>query len=136
MRADTGTSQRADDEWMEPLKTARGEAAARRAATHFEDSHDNVENDSNHSHDPLYILFVPFIWLWRCIYHNCVEKCLRFTRRQAKLFLNGAPPYSCSSDFTMVNFFVLCNIWMVFMDQARLAFFPPSADFPLAIVDL
>jgi hypothetical protein len=36
----------------------------------------------------------------------------------------------------MVNFFVLCNIWMVFMDQARLAFFPPSADFPLAIVDL
>jgi class 3 adenylate cyclase len=135
MRADTGTSQRADDEWMEPLKTARGEAAARRAASHFEDSHDNVENDSNHSHDALYILIVPFIWLWRCIYHNCVEKCLRFTRRQANLFLNGAPPYSCSSDFTMVNFFVLCNIWMVFMDQARLAFFPPSADFPLAIVD-
>jgi len=45
-------------------------------------------------------------------------------------------PYSFSAQFTMVNFNVLCSIWYVFMDQARLAFFRPSADFPLAILDL
>jgi hypothetical protein len=123
---------------MEPLKTAHGEAAARRAAIHFanDGSDENIENDSKRSHDPLYVLVLPFVWLWRCIYHKCVEKCVRFIQRQARLFLNGAPPYSFSADLTMVNFFVISSLWFVFMDQARLAFFPPSADFPLAVIDL
>jgi len=61
---------------------------------------------------------------------------MRFLQQNARLFLNGMAPYSFSAQFTMVNFNVLCSIWYVFMDQARLAFFRPSADFPLAILDL
>jgi hypothetical protein len=31
---------------------------------------------------------------------------------------------------------VLCSTWFMFVDQARLAFFPPGADWGLAISDL
>lgn len=146
LRGDTGVTQRADDEWMEPLRTARGEAAARRAATQFanvDSDEQDHENESKHSHGPLYCLLAPFIFLCGRFYHvvfkriyKYLKKCMWFVRRNATLCLNGMPPYSCSFQFTMVNFLVLCSIWYVFMDQARLAFFPPSADFPLAIVDL
>lgn len=145
-RADTGNNQRADDEWMEPLLSARGEAAARRAATQYADADSddrNHENDSKLSRDPLYILVMPFVVLGRCIYQKvlkkiylCLQKCVRFMQGQARLFLNGMPPYSCSVQFTMVNFLVVCSVWFNFLDSVRLAFCKPSADFSLAIVDL
>jgi len=145
-RADTGVNQRADDEWMEPLRTASGEAAARRAARQFAnvDAHDqDLELDTKQNHGTLYCLVAPFVWLWSCFsnvvlqrLHKWLTKGTRFLQRNATLCLNGMSPFSLSAQFTMVNFLVLCSTWFVFMDQARLAFFSPSADFALAIIDL
>ena len=131
---------------MEPLRTTRGEAAARRAATQFtntdgdEQDHDN--DSGKGSHGPLYVILRPFIWFCGCFYHvvlkriyQCLKKGVRFLQRNARLFLDG-DKYSFSAQFTMVNFLVLCSTWYVFIDQARLAFFKPTADLPLAIVDL
>lgn len=145
-RADTGANQRADDEWMEPIRTAQAEAAARRAATHFLSSGDDdrdLDNDSKLSRGPLYCLVGPCLWLFECFYHiilkrihKALQKCTGFLKRHAHLYLNGMSPYSCSFQFTMVNFLVLCSLWYVFMDQVRLAFLPPSTDFAMAIMDL
>jgi hypothetical protein len=149
MRADTGVYQRADDEWMEPLRTAQGEAAARRAATEAPKGSTNEQNldqnrESGHStHGPLYTVVTPFIWLFGWFYHIVVTRFYQWfengkqvTQKNGRLFLNGMAPYSWSAKFTMVNFLVLCSMWYMFSDQLRLAFFPPSADWGLAISDL
>lgn len=145
-RADTGVNQRADEEWMEPITTARGEAAARRAATRFSNTgadEQEHESDSRLSYGPWNCIVGPILWLCDCIYHvilkriyRGMQKCMGFLRRQAWLYLNGMAPYSFSAQCTMVNFLVFCSTWFVFMDQARLAFFQPSADYAMAIVDL
>jgi hypothetical protein len=75
---------------------------------------------------------------------KCVAKCLgpvvsrllAATRKQAGLVLNGVDPYRCRIRVTAVNFVVLCSIWYMFVDMARLAFFPPSTDDAIAIVNL
>jgi hypothetical protein len=61
---------------------------------------------------------------------------LAVTRRQAGLVLNGVDPYRCRIRITAVNLVVLCSIWFMFVDAARLAFFPPSADDAVAAVNL
>jgi hypothetical protein len=148
-RADTGVEQRADDEWMEPLRTARGEAAARRAATESMKGSTNEQDldqnrESGHSTGgPLYKIATPFIWLFNGFDHIVVTRlhpwfqvAKQVSQRNGRLFLNGMAPYSWSANFTMVNFLVLCSTWYMFIDQARLAFFPPSADYGLAISNL
>lgn len=131
---------------MEPLRTTRGEAAARRAATQFlnaDSDEQDLDIDSKGPRGPLYVILGAFFWLWswlcRVIFRRiylCLKTGVRFVRRTARLVLDGKRPFSFSAQFTMVNFLVLCSTWIVFMDQARLAFFGPSADFPLAVVDL
>jgi len=53
--------------------------------------------------------------------------------QQANLFLNGLRPYYCSSRITGVNMLVMCSMWYLFVDQLRLAFFPASTDFAVAV---
>jgi hypothetical protein len=148
-RADTGVEQRADDEWMEPLRTARGEAAARRAATESMKLSANEQDlaqhrESGHStHGSLYKIATPFIWLFNRFHHIVVTRLHRWfqvakqvSQKNGRLFLNGMAPYSWSAKFTTVNLLVLCSTWYIFIDQVRLAFLPPSADYGIAISDL
>jgi hypothetical protein len=61
---------------------------------------------------------------------------LTFIRKRAFLILNGKAPYACQIRWTAVNFSVICATWYMFIDQARLAFFPPRSDRAVAIVNL
>jgi len=88
-------------------------------------------------------LLLPFLWVSDCVTYVWVAwlsgiclVCAAFMRRQAHLFVHGREPYVCAMRFTVVNFVVLCSTWFIFMDQARLAFFPASADESLTIVNL
>jgi hypothetical protein len=147
---------------MEHLGTARGKAAALRAAT------ENQLNDSSNrgiggvriAGGPTYkkpsdrkcietlnavlcISLIPFFRLGECFVSVVGERMYRLgasahaaTSRHGRLLLNGMKPYACSIRITVVNVLVLCSIWYMFIDQARLAFFPPSSDDALAVVSL
>lgn len=134
---------------MEPLRTARGEAAARRAATEAaKGSTDHLDLDQSgdlgrSSRGPLYFIALPVAWIFNCTYHVFLGRLyqwfklgLPIAQKNGRLFLNGLRPYSWSTKITMVNFLVLCSTWYMFIDQLRLAFFPPTTDYTLAIVDL
>lgn len=153
-RADTGADQRANAEWMVPMRSVRGEAAALAAATvaHHHDPSDQElaralsSSPGQETHfkcleATLVCLLTPLFWMTDCLYLGVYKpalwlgkQSLRIGRWQANLCLNGASPYSVSMRFTMVNLLVCCSIWYMFIDQARLAFFAPDKDFGLAIV--
>lgn len=173
-RCDTGSDQRADAHFMEPLRTHRGEMAALRAATETGGVGGRVPaldgynqgfgsggaGDRGAGHRSLmqaptggkiaeclqsccFYMLLPFLWIYDCIQYVWVtflsgffSKCSDASKRQAKLFLYGDDPFVCAMRFTAVNFVVLCSVWFMFMDQARLAFFPSSADASLAVVNL
>lgn len=156
-RADTGADQRADASYMEPLRSGRGEAAALKAATSSAPStvfgnEQLLGSDSEYEHgqgkfvECLQISFlavlIPFFWLFDCfhyLWNNFIAPCClsvsQYVRRQANLMLNGLEPYQCGIRLTCVNFVVVCSTWYMFIDQARLAFFPPSSDFAVAIIN-
>jgi hypothetical protein len=71
----------------------------------------------------------------KCLY-PVMLRVLAATRKQASLVLNGVDPYRCRIRVTSVNFVVLCSVWYMFVDPARLAFFPPSTDDAIAAVNL
>lgn len=159
-RADTGADQRADAEWMEPIRTAKGEAAALRAATEsaaapfghpggkgekrraFGYDADSARSFGRQCLDhTLVVFFSPFLVCFQCLDRtvgNCTRLCWRWTSRttrgQATKFLNGLKPYSCSMRITGVNFLVACSTWYMFLDQIRLAFLPPASDYAVAVV--
>jgi len=83
----------------------------------------------------------PFLWLYNCFYHHVVARMMKLcgciltaAKRQAHLFLNGMSPYICTARITAVNVVVVCSTWFMFVDQARLAFFPPGADNALSVI--
>ena len=154
-RADTGAEQRADTDFMEPIRTTRGEQAAFRAAMQSSleggaDDDDQFvirESDDDEGQQNKFIACVenvcffsilPFLWVWDWIYYFAITflaPVWRFLRNQARKILMGLEPYACQLRLTMVNFIVLCSFWFMFIDQARLAFFPPEADHAVAIIN-
>jgi len=149
-RCDNGMEQRAESNEMESLRTARGQLAALRAAsgvptgTEVGDSADAaVEAKTGCLSFVCFILTLPFFWLYDGLFFLIVELLLPiakatmlFLKKRADIVLNGREPYVCRMRVTLVNLMVLCSIWLMFMDQARLAFFPPSSDRSIAIVNL
>lgn len=74
-------------------------------------------------------------YLFFCLGTTCAPV-WKFLLRHAKLILNGLEPYAIQVRLTLVNFIVLCSIWYMFIDQARLAVFPPRADHIVAVFNL
>lgn len=88
------------------------------------------------------LLLLPFIWRYDIFIFVIGARLFRWgqlflksVRSQGNLFLSGLPPYSCSVRLTTVNIIVLCSTWYMFIDQMRLAFFPASADYTLAVIN-
>lgn len=157
-RADSGVEQRADTDYMEPFKTARGEQAALRAATQSSImSPEEVVrasgplNAKDRNRNRLFrslqtcclCMCMPLLWLLDCFLYLMGEYVCRYTnqfyqatKHQANLCLNGKRPWVCSVRITCVNVVVLCSTWYMFSDQVRLAFFEAAADKPLAVVNL
>jgi hypothetical protein len=143
---------------MESLPTKAGEEAARKAASEFGLAFPNHDLDGDEAlgaipsegndkairvvENVCVILLLPFIWLYDCFVFIIGARLFQVgtrvytaVRNQAHLFLNGMSPYECSARITTVNLVVLCSVWYNFMDQARLAFFPTSTDYALAVVN-
>lgn len=156
-RADTGSDLRGDPNYIEPILTQEGEEAARTAAAEFQvgrgltdDRDEDADTNSNEHNDGaikvleniLGILLLPFLLVYDIFVLVIGARLLRwsqksfvFTKRQATAFLNGGRPYHCSTVVTTVNLIVVCNIWYMFVDQARLAFFPTESDDALAVIN-
>lgn len=155
-RADNGAQQRGDAQYMRPILTEEGTMAAQRAATRSVLDHEGYyEEDNEVDLDPagrhqassmfracgtvgmvlLYPLFLLASGMAQAI-RPVTTRVLQFVRKRAVLILNGEEPYACQIRWTAVNFVVLCTSWYIFIDQARLAFFPPEADDSLAIINL
>jgi len=161
-RCDTGAEQRADADFMEPLRTGRGEVAALRAATQAstEDVGENgsingsfradIKQDVSYRkkfavgmQNCCFLIFLPILWLLDCLWYvgvaflmPCWKATLRYLQGGARLFLNGHEPFLCRMRWTMVNFVVMCSTWYMFIDQARLALFPTEADAAVAVINL
>lgn len=151
-----------DVEWMEPLKTARGEAAALRAAT--EASQNGSVSDRGVAATGAnagasnargrsgffklaemcaFLVLSPLLWMYDSFLQILGQRILAYghialfaAKRQGQLFVNGMKPFSFSMRLTTVNLLVICSTWHMFIDQARLAFLPRSADYAAAIVSL
>ncbi len=153
-RCDTQTDQRADQEFMEPVRSPQGEMAAKRAATARvgETTKDQLEDDPSVEIPEsnlvrcfrlcCYVLVFPFICIYDLVYVFWVRvvnpnwrKASAFARTKARLILNGREPFICRLRITMVNLMVFCSTWFVFIDQARLVFFAPEADGVVATIN-
>lgn len=153
-RADTGHDQRADRGELFSI-SGHGKAAASIAANQAQTNQSSIRSEdpspNNRTETKCLTIFeaiiclplTPFLWLAECFVivigrrlYQLGAKALASTRSHGGLFLNGSSPYACSIRITLVNILVICSIWYVFIDQARLAFFPPSSDHAVAIVSL
>lgn len=135
-RADCGTEQRADTAWMEPIKSPIAVEAATRAAqqtTRSELEKETCEKEVKVSN-------MATMLKWPVVFANDVVKprC-RSAKKKAKehveLILYGRSPYSCQLRATSVNLLVCCSATYVFLEALALAFFPPSSDFAVAVVE-
>ncbi len=142
---------------MEPLVNEAGEEAARKAATESamatslddegEVDADNAQAEVNDGAIkvvgnilevvllPFFLLYDLFVFVIGARLFQGAEIVFRFTKRQARSFLNGLKPYVCSATVTTVDIIVFCSIWYMFIDQAKLAFFPVQADNTLAVIN-
>lgn len=154
-RCDTKTDQRADQQFMEPIRSMRGELAAKRAATAREGqtTKDYLEEDESTEVPEsklvqslrccCFILMLPFLWLYDLMFTFWIEvivpnweRASTFAKNKAEMVLNGREPYICRLRITMVNLMVICSTWFMFIDQARIAFFSPNADDIVASINL
>lgn len=142
---------------MEPILNKAGEEAARQAATEFamggsceDEDQDEADNSPTEGNDtafkvvenilevlllPFFLMYDLFVFVIGARLFRWAEVVFIFTRRQAHSFLHGHSPYEFSTTITTVNLIVVCSIWYMFIDQARLAFFPTNADYALAVVN-
>ena len=159
-RCDTHTDQRADVEFMRPVPHQRGEWAALRAAAgslavgegdavtggagaRFGAGLSNANSCWDCVQSCCFIVVLPFLWLydWLCDVSRewlapKLQDLLEVVRVQAFLVLNGHDPFVCRLRLTFVNLMCVCSIWFMFIDQARLAWFPASSDEAVAGVSL
>ena len=57
-------------------------------------------------------------------------------KEQVSLILLGKHPYACELRATSVNILVICSATYLFLDSISLAFFPPSSDFAVAVIEV
>jgi hypothetical protein len=146
-RLDTGTEQRADSGWMEPLKAFDGgiEAieAALNAAHRTKRSAAEEVNHVSH-HDGLFL---------RCVkgLSGCLSWPAQFARTSLIPFyrdfragtkdfvastLHGDSGYAYRVSCTSINFLVLCSFIYLFIQPLSLAFMPAEMDFGVAVMEL
>jgi hypothetical protein len=142
IRADTGSQQRADSGWMEPLKDTVGLEAAYRAAkrTFRSQSDQEVEmlEDSGYIRDIFGCLMDAVAWP-AYFFRNSILPGYRTMHMIAKIrvsqMLYGDSPFACRIRVTGINVLVFCSVVFLFMEVANLAFVPPHVDSHVLIVE-
>jgi hypothetical protein len=142
IRADTGSEQRADSGWMEPLKDQAGSEAAYRAAkrTFRSQSDREVEmmEDSGYIRDIFGCLMEAVAWP-AYFFRNSILPGYRTMHMIAKIrvsqMLYGDSPFACRIRVTGINFLVFCSVAFLFLEVANLAFIPPHVNSQVLIVE-
>jgi hypothetical protein len=141
IRADTGSEQRADSGWMEPLTNLEGiEAAARAAKKTFRsvsNDQDELMDESGYFQDVIGFLYDFALWPVYFV-HNSILPGYRKIRSRAKLrvaqMIYGDSPFACRIQINGIHFLVLCSIIFLFLEVANLAFFPATYNTEVSIV--
>eukprot|EP00934_Nitzschia_sp_Nitz4_P008652 Nitzschia sp. Nitz4//scaffold11_size288233//230845//235511//NITZ4_000808-RA/size288233-snap-gene-0.61-mRNA-1//-1//CDS//3329534176//8642//frame0 len=141
VRADTGTEQRADSGWIEPLQDPVGIEAASRAATRTVRSAQEKPPEEMEEVGYLRGVFDCFfdILSWPAEFgRSTLHPWYRRLRTNAKYvvsqFVYGEAPFACQLQFTGINFLVLCSFAFVFLETFSLAFLPADYDRSVAKV--
>jgi hypothetical protein len=133
-RADTGTFQRADPGWMEPLPPfADNWAAAHRAAGRTVRSQSEVKEDNVKQKNM--ILLTP----WRLIQSTLMPWYRRMrasTKVLAENIVMGKPGWACRIHFTCINLLVMCSFVYLFIEPVTLAFLPAYLDYAAIVFEL
>lgn len=137
VRADTGSEQRADPPWMEPIRDLEGMEAAMRAAQRTRRSESNVARQPNDHRG--FLTWVSDLVSWPLhFFQDKVIPCYVHTRRAAKVvlehLLNGAPGYACRTRVTCINLLVICSFVFLFIDAFSIAYLPARLDRATSIV--
>lgn len=143
IRADTGSEQRADSGWMEPLNDPVGiTAAAKAAKTTFRSVSDKeveMMDDSGYIQDAIGRLWDALSWPSK-FFHDSFLPWYHEGRAASKLriaqVLYGDTPFSCKIRITGVNFLVTCSLVFLFLEVTNLAFFPSGYDKEVTIVGM
>ncbi|GAX12010.1 hypothetical protein FisN_8Lh104 [Fistulifera solaris] len=130
-RMDTGSQQRADPGWMEPIKDPRAIERALRAARRTPRSQDAPKAET------------PGLWFWLAVspLHFLTTKALPFykhtkrsTKRLVESIVHGKDGYELRFRCTAINFLVLCSLIYLFVDVVALAFLSTETDFAVSAV--
>eukprot|EP00549_Striatella_unipunctata_P021916 CAMPEP_0118717148 /NCGR_PEP_ID=MMETSP0800-20121206/27951_1 /TAXON_ID=210618 ORGANISM="Striatella unipunctata, Strain CCMP2910" /NCGR_SAMPLE_ID=MMETSP0800 /ASSEMBLY_ACC=CAM_ASM_000638 /LENGTH=1321 /DNA_ID=CAMNT_0006623759 /DNA_START=80 /DNA_END=4045 /DNA_ORIENTATION=- len=142
-RADTGSEQRANSDWMEPLKNHRGEAAAHAAAKQSIAEERKREllqlnDEPTQKQGWCSCLAYPFRVVKKSLlrYRKSLGLWSEVYKLEVQRVLYGDQPYGFRVKFTGINFLVWCNFLFMFIDQLTIAFFPPSFDDALRVISL
>jgi hypothetical protein len=142
-RYDTGTEQRADSGWMEPIKDLAGIESAMRAAHHTTRSAAE-EVDHVHRHDGLFQQV-------GMVLSGCVSWPAYFVRTTLRTFyrdfragakaiatstMHGDKRYAYRVSCTSINVLVLCSLIYLFLEPISLAFLTSDYDFGVAVTEL
>ena len=140
IRADTGTEQRADSGWMEPLSDPYGiDAASRAAKLTIRSSNDNdVEEEEEAGYFQNLMDNMIFIASWPAHFFNAsLLPWYRHQRVRAKQrvtqLLYGESPFSCKVRVTGINLLVFCSFVFLFLEVINLGFLPGTVDDEMAI---
>jgi hypothetical protein len=140
-RADTGTHQRADSGWMEPINDPAGihsaMQAAKKTVRSTQDKPEEVQEETGFLQSCMdtcmSIISWPSNFLMTTVlpfYHR-----LRLaTKILVSNFLLGDAPFSCKVRVTGINLLVLCSIAFLFLEVINLGFLPASLDDEMAII--
>jgi hypothetical protein len=143
IRADTGTEQRADSGWMEPLNDPAGiEAASRAARLTVRTAQDKPMEDMEETGylQDAWDFFIDVVSWPADFSGSTLQPWYRRQRENAKQkvtqFLYGDAPFSCKLHITGINFLVFCSFMFLFLEVINLAFLPASYDREFSIVGM
>lgn len=140
-RMDTGTEQRADSGWMEPLTDPYAIEAASRAAKKTvrstQDKAEEVLEETGVFHECMDMFVGVLSWP----HHFFVSTLFPFykrlrsaLKRMVTLSLNGDAPFSCKLRVTGINLLVSCSMAFLFLEVINVAFLPADMDSEMAII--
>jgi hypothetical protein len=122
---------------MEPIKSQLAIEAATRAAE--QTSRTDIYLPAKAKEEKIFVFQSLLIWPVRVYQKKILPFCQSARARMKKqitLILFGKHPYSCELRATSVNILVLCSSAYLFLDSLSLAFFPPSSDFAVAVIEV
>ena len=140
-RSDTGTQQRADSGWMEPIDDPVGIhsaiQAAKKTVRSTQDKPEEVQEESGVLQGFM-DTFMDIISWPSDFFRSTVLPIYRRLRLATKILVTnllfGDAPFSCKLRVTSINFLVLCSVAFLFLEVINLGFLPANFDDDMAIV--